>query len=643
MPSPTPAGPATGFPIPAPIASGVKGILDCPTVAYPGSVVSAMKQTTNPPPATFGTYCAACHGAAGEGRPGYPALTTVKLTFSEFATVVRNGRGNMPRFDAMVVNDSDLKTSHDMVTRDAGGGSVVTQHPALSWSPAEVESKRSNGLIAFRKPDAKNEACSSCHAPDGIDLAVIAYPDDAILRRAGLHVPAEQAQVILDFIHAQRRHYNIKAPCSTDWRPLQPGGSVLPGDTAKEQDESFWAEIRKRNILVAKAAVETEAESTAAWKELATLNIRAIPNGIPLPRWSEDSFDGTGHKSLNDWLPSVPRAPKNGDFMRLFDDYLAQPTLEKISTLASQVNVLTHDNGFSEIQTGGYRPTFPELFLSKYRGVLIASHYFRMALLKGKGGWDEFQVAPSPMAVLSNGQMINPMQSIGFLFQEDNCFADSGCRSKELASLPHLARIEVGDDPAQFKKPLLETLAHAWWSVATLVDPVLAERPFLRKNNRPTVHYWMGRFDQREIHRPFYNAVIGVKRAEAMIASTPESNVHPLVDMQFHIDFDRSNLRDFNGKRAPYVFLQHNILRMELLQMKRALKAGSAVFDKKGVAGEVALFAEWIDSRRNGDGIMAQAADGIDAAALRTSMATFSALATEVRALIETAPSGASR
>lgn len=35
-------------------------------------------------------------------------------------------------------------------------------------------------------------------------------------------------------------------------------------------------------------------------------------------------------------------------------------------------------------------------------------------------------------------------------------------------------------------------------SVGTLLDPILSERPLARANSRPTLHYWMGHFSQRE-------------------------------------------------------------------------------------------------------------------------------------------------
>lgn len=634
----SPAMASTPIPnLPLPPIKGT-GILDCPAVAYPGTLVVQGVEEVAKLPSTYGTYCAACHGAAGEGRTGYPALTNTKLSSANFASTVRVGKGNMPKFDAAIMSDGDVQGIFAKVTQKATGGSLVTQHPALSWTAAQIEDKRAKGLAAFRHADERGEACSNCHAPDGIDLAVLAYPDEAILRRAGLHLPPDQALVVLDFIHAQRRHYNITQPCSTDWRPFQPGGKVLAGKTDQEQDESFWLELRQRNILVSTKTIETEAESATAWKQLADLNMRMLPNGIPLPRWTEDSFDGAEHKSLNDWIPSVPRVPKDGEFLKRFDEYVANPTLEGISSLAEQLTTLTHDNGFSEIKTGGYRPTFQEFFMTKYRSVLIASHYFRMAALGRKGWFEDFQMAPSPMAVISNGQMINPMQAVGFLFQEDNCFADDACRPAEFAALPSLAKLEVGADAKTFKEPLLPTLSHAWWSLATLLDPVLAQRPFKRTNPRPTVHYWMGHFSQRDIHRPFYTALINVKRSEAMSASTPGNKVHPLLEAALHSDGDRTNLFDDSSNRLSHVFLQHNLLRMELLEMRRALKASGSVSDRGSVRAEVARIATWVDSRLSNNDLIARATDLIDFKALKASMSSTTTLATEVKKLIDAAP-----
>ncbi|MEN0067497.1 MAG: hypothetical protein AAGA48_35525 [Myxococcota bacterium] len=62
---------------------------------------------------------------------------------------------------------------------------------------------------------------------DAVDLATIAYPDDAILRRAALHVEPELAQDIVRYVHAQRPVFNIAEPCST---PLADARHALRSD-----------------------------------------------------------------------------------------------------------------------------------------------------------------------------------------------------------------------------------------------------------------------------------------------------------------------------------------------------------------------------------------------------------------------------
>jgi len=58
--------------------------------------------------------CFACHGAAGEGTPAKgketapPKIAGTHLTLQEFARTLREGKGEMPSFDATQVSDAEL-------------------------------------------------------------------------------------------------------------------------------------------------------------------------------------------------------------------------------------------------------------------------------------------------------------------------------------------------------------------------------------------------------------------------------------------------------------------------------------------------------------------------------------------------------
>ena len=229
--SPASSGGSAGSALaPEPIAAtGGPGLLDCPTVDYPGTTSATISLSPD-----FVRNCGVCHGGSGEGKDRYPALPG-KLSQSEFIAKVRAGAANMLSYASEFMSDSLLKQDYEaLVTRTKSGANSV--HPSFKWTDAEVQEKRAVGLALWRKPDKEDAACANCHSPDAIDLAVIGYPDAAILRRGTLHQPADVTLKIVDFVHAQRRHFKITRPCSPQWNVLQPGGEVLLGNTKRLSD-----------------------------------------------------------------------------------------------------------------------------------------------------------------------------------------------------------------------------------------------------------------------------------------------------------------------------------------------------------------------------------------------------------------------
>ncbi len=81
------------------------------TIVLPGAVAQEPAQVgdANAGRQVFASNCAACHGAAAQGRGSAPALIGVvdHHSVDEVETVIRRGRGGMPAFDARL-SDAEI-------------------------------------------------------------------------------------------------------------------------------------------------------------------------------------------------------------------------------------------------------------------------------------------------------------------------------------------------------------------------------------------------------------------------------------------------------------------------------------------------------------------------------------------------------
>ncbi len=490
----------------------------------------------------------------------------------------------MPAFDAKQLDDATLAKDFDALSKRSAGGQINVTTPAWAWTQEQIEAKRNAGLIAWRKADAEGAACASCHSPDAIDLAVIGYPDSSILRRAHGHISTQDALAVVDFVHAQRRIFNITRPCSPDWRVFQPGGEVLPGNTPKEQDSAFSQELIRQGLLVATGKVTTLEDAEKAWYELATLNLRRLRIGIAMPRWTEDGFNGIEHRSINDWIPSVPRMAKGSAWYQEVDAYLADPSIERMTAMLAKVETLTHDGGFSKKPWVGGE--LAPVLTSKFHVTQVASHYFRMALL-GKPGWFE-QAETPPELTITRGETYNPFNAIGFAYQENHCYNQSPCSPGQYEALPESAKVEfdpiIGTraggtaGPLKFVDVMQDELTHPWWTLATLFDPSFGGGRSI------VMHYWLEHgsptkgvnFPQRSFHRPFLMAVTMVKRAAALEKRKAAPGVSGHLHGNIMSGFENT-IGSTMGDSAENVRLTSNLMRMTLLRQQRDLLAGAPV------------------------------------------------------------------
>jgi hypothetical protein len=556
---------------PKPVGTGElpssRGIFDCPTVDAPAYGVPA------PPAAVrlsglFTSACATCHGSVGEGLGVYPALPG-NLNVDEFLQAVRSGRPakGMPAFDAATWSDAEARSDFDALINARATGLLgeAAATGEATWDSTRIDAAYTAGLAAWRKPDAHGASCDSCHSPDALDLAVIGYSDSTILRRAFIHLDWADAQAVRDLIHAQRRRFNITRPCSVDWRPFQPAGEPLPGNTPAEQDHAFAEHLKTSQILVMTSRIDSLEAAEAAFEQFVEIDLRRLPIGIPLPHWTRDVFNGPDSATFNDWLTAVDVTPSRAEFLTASDQYLADPSFEHYLEMEKAAVGYTSVPGFQL-----WMDWFRNAAEAKRRLVLLGSHYFRMELLK-RPGWLDLPKIPHPELA----ENYSPFATLAGMTQEFSCGDGYGdCEQLVNTFEPsQIPKFGAPPTPEAVNARFIDT-THAWWTLAELFnEPLLGSEDHMDGN----FFYWTFRFPHRDIHHPFFMARIPAMRAWAHteLKGTPafparykyEAKTHPLLSSALfggqHGPLDLDSLPAMDGPNVEAgILLRANLIRM---------------------------------------------------------------------------------
>jgi mono/diheme cytochrome c family protein len=344
-------------------------------------------------PAAFVTACSSCHGATAGGRQYYPSLRG-GFPFEHVQTIVRGGvvsaktkittaqgkiiPAQMPAFSTSRLSDAELKAIFDYISLPAAGATTAPVYclsrPEAAWTPAQIQAAKAAGLKAWRAPGTVDgNACVSCHSADPIDLAFIGYSDSQIYRRSFSHTDQATADAVIDMVHALRAEYHITSPPNPlTYRPFQPGGDVLPGNSSLARDQAFGQELTDMGLTLMGPPINSVADAQKAWKELAAINLRQLKVGIPLNKYTEDIFNNDGvvppcpdlhqcddHGTIADWITDAPvLAPAGaGPVFAAQDAYLASPTLENLTAVLHAVpkdNTSWYKNKFSSVQIANY-------------------------------------------------------------------------------------------------------------------------------------------------------------------------------------------------------------------------------------------------------------------------------------------------
>lgn len=271
------------------------------------------------------------------------------------------------------------------------------------------EASKEKGLAAWRKPGKiRSAACSNCHGPDGVELAIFDFSDETIRRRALPHVDPADAESIVQMIHGVRKDMgNPRLLDPMRDRPLQPMGKVLPGNTPEERDLAFGKQLQSRLPRFFKGPIASAAEARAAKRDMEMLDPWSLQFGIQLSRFSEDGFHGKEHASFAHWIPDVEipfREDQKAEVERLADRYLREPVDSNFWPYYQKVESAIVDPVPTAVAA---------IAIEKYKSLLIFQHLARTGKLK-----PPTRFAPVAFGAMEGMTVPNPFWFVGDISRE---------------------------------------------------------------------------------------------------------------------------------------------------------------------------------------------------------------------------------
>jgi hypothetical protein len=307
---------------------------------------------------------------------------------------------------------------------------------------------QSGQIDVWRKLDAQGRACASCHSPDGLELSVFNFGRTDVLRRASKHLAADDQLAIFAFLN--RKAVESLQPMLD--RPLQPGGSPLPGKTAADRDLAFGTNLVRLVPGLTQPVKDLEGAKRLR-DQLLSIDLRTLPVGFFLNRLSEDRFHGEEHATIAQWIPDLPVA-NSPELFRLQDAYLADPNIETLSALDS-----------ATVAANPITQGLADLSLQKYRSLLMLNYRLRTN--------DRSRI------VLGRGNQANPMWQVGDLARQ---YAGADAR---MMGAPH----EVALAKTVLWSKQLKDMQIPWFWLGWTEDPGLSRSGLVPETM--TGHYFV--------------------------------------------------------------------------------------------------------------------------------------------------------
>jgi mono/diheme cytochrome c family protein len=559
----------------------------------------------------FASTCAGCHGPTGQGQGPYPAITHI-ATLQEFVAIVRSGRNQMPAFSVAMVPDDRLAADYAALRSPAVVAPVADPDcgpGATELGPASEEDLRARiakGTEVFRKVGPKG-ACAGCHSAAAIDLAFIGYSDATILRRAIPNIGANDAQVVVDLVHALRQELHVDRPLHpVRFRFFQPGFEVLdeqdqpeihlgtgPGAHDAARDRAFATHLKDDvKLLLAGDTIENIDQAKAAQAELLALDLTQLRAGVPIERWTEDGFHGAEHNVPNEWIPMLSRVPaagREGDWYALVDAYRADPSDANLWHYFDAIETLTvgHDD----------YPLAARWSLAKYKSVQIAAHMLLQRSLTipdvfaGSAETDpisrrEIAIAHKPFWAAGDSIRQNPL----------NCDTTDPCTQFPPAQD---ATMNTGDD-ARDRMTYEDKMS--WFWIGFVLDPAL----MTTEEALPTVdgdYFLAVSQEYYNVHNAFVVANIITRKANAPkeymnMKGVATTGTGIWASPRPFLAFKQSERELHHPPKDDIRYAIHeriwaNTFRMSLLLMNDELSRTNQVFDRARTLQNVDFIHHW--------------------------------------------------
>jgi hypothetical protein len=369
-------------------------------------------------------------------------------------------------------------------------------------------------------------SCAGCHGADFFDLARIGSTDTDMLRRAKIDGATEpQAQALVAAVKEARLAFNMPQTNAREFRPFQPGGSVLlPDNTdaphvrAVMRDIAFGNQLRPllptlfgNRIDSLSAARQARDEmldlangTNTAGANPKLLNLRSLPTGIQYPLWSADLHHGAGEGSINDWIADVAHDPKperKSEWHALQNAYLADPSTENFWRMYNAVEPLTQTQllgACSLLSNSCYGAK--QLTLRKFRASLIGQHLMRQQLagradfLSGALAFSYLDTDPRFAFMLANPDPEYLPSDMWHVGDDTRTMLDdseaTGSLRDTLGKLGFPAFVQDSIDPLRSEAVEQHAVRLAWFWIGFTFDPSF--KRIFRSNSTLSAEYLIG-------------------------------------------------------------------------------------------------------------------------------------------------------
>jgi hypothetical protein len=428
----------------------------------------------------------------------------------------------------------------------------ATPAPSTPASPLTDAQAKTIAMQLWRNDNLAEHpkgSCAGCHGADFFDLARIGSTETDLIRRAEIDgASSEQARALAQAIRAMRVDSSMPSTNARQFRPFQPGGSVLLADLADaplqanvKRDVAFAQQLQTllptlygMRISTLVQAKQAQAElldlakgTNAAGANPALLNLRKLPTGVQYPLWSADLHHGAQEGTFNDWTADIAHDAKpqsKAAWQALQDNYLANPSNENFWRMYNATRTMTQlpllgdcTLGTTVPRTGLKCEATDDFNKHKFLSALTGQHMMR---LEAKGTLESFFSGPIAFSYIDAPayDFMNRAQMGSFLPADMWEIGDRGRVMLEttgtqgsfkgnLASLGFPLFAQNSIDPLRSAGAEQTALRKAWFWLGFTLDPSFAR--IHASNATKTGEYMVGTLvEERMFNHMHFSALM---------------------------------------------------------------------------------------------------------------------------------------